>query len=380
MAAASDKARFFLEQSVPELREFERLKLFSAAEISAIARKRSDFEHKINARGSTPADYARYAEFEMNVEALRKKRVKRLGIKANSTSHCGQRRIFFVLDRGTRKHAGDLGLWMQSVEYARRQQAYKKVTQLLADMLRLHPSKPALWIYAAQFAFEDQADMTEARGYMQRGLRFCANKKELWLQYCRLELSYLAKIEARRRILGVAQDDPKASTADDTGDQSPTSQGAIPIAIFDAAMAQFNGDAELAHGFVETLADFSDVPASRQVLRHIRNHLLAKHPSHWATSACSVREAVFGLPVSSPEFPGALRESLKRLKTTRAERAEEAGLVEWARKWLDSLLTSEEDVDPAIETVVKATARTLPQLAEEPGPRETLQETPSDER
>ncbi|RMZ90265.1 hypothetical protein DV736_g2532, partial [Chaetothyriales sp. CBS 134916] len=331
MAAASDKARFFLEQSVPELREFERLKLFSLAEISAIARKRSDFEHKINARGSTAADYARYAEFETNVDALRRKRVKRLGIKA--TSHSGQRRIFFVFDRGTKKHAGDVGLWMQSIEYARRQRAHKKVSQLLADVLRLHPSKPDLWIYAAQFAVEENADMTEARGYMQRGLRFCATKKDLWLQYARLELSYLAKIQARRRILGVAQDHPTASADDDARpDDGPASCGAIPIAIFDTAMAQFHGEGELAHAFVELLADFSDVPASRQVLRHIRNHLLAQHPGHWVTSACSVQDAVFGIPVSSPQFPPALRESLKRLKTARAEGVGQLGLVNWATK------------------------------------------------
>ncbi|RMZ74978.1 hypothetical protein DV737_g5565, partial [Chaetothyriales sp. CBS 132003] len=369
MAAASDKARFFLEQSVPELREFERLKLFSPTEISAIARKRSDFEHRINARGATAADYARYAEFETNVEALRKKRAKRLGIRA--TSHSGQRRIFFVLDRGTKKHAGDVGLWMQSIEYARRQRAHKKVSQLLADVLRLHPSKPALWIYAAQFAVEENADMTEARGYLQRGLRFCASKKDLWLQYARLELSYLAKIHARRRIMGVAQDDPAASAAsaasaaDDTrADDGPASRGAIPIAIFDAAMAQFHGDAELSHAFVELLADVNDVPASREVLRHIRTHLLAQHPRHWATSACSVRDAVFGIPVSSPHFPAALRESLKRLKTARAEGVGGPSLLDWARRWLDSLLT-DQDVDPAIETVVKATIRGLAQPVSE---------------
>jgi U3 small nucleolar RNA-associated protein 6 len=62
MAAASDKARFFLEQSVPELKEYERKKIFSPEEISSIARKRSDFEHKVNARGSPASEYARYAE------------------------------------------------------------------------------------------------------------------------------------------------------------------------------------------------------------------------------------------------------------------------------------------------------------------------------
>jgi len=72
--SASDKARFYLEQSVPELKEYERKKIFTTDEIRAIAKKRSDFEHKINARGSSTTDFARYAEFEINVDALRRKR------------------------------------------------------------------------------------------------------------------------------------------------------------------------------------------------------------------------------------------------------------------------------------------------------------------
>ncbi|KAK4996620.1 U3 snoRNP protein, partial [Cryomyces antarcticus] len=54
MAGASDKARFYLEQSVPELHELERKKIFTKDEITSIASKRSDFEHILNARGSKP--------------------------------------------------------------------------------------------------------------------------------------------------------------------------------------------------------------------------------------------------------------------------------------------------------------------------------------
>src|SRR6201996_7569267 len=147
MAAASDKARFFLEQSVPELKEYERKGIFSAEEITSIARKRSDFEHKINARGSTPTDYARYAEFEINVDALRRKRVKRLGMK--STAQNGRRRIFFVFDRGCRKHPGDVGLWMDAIEFAKKQKAHKKLQEMYTQILRLHPTKADLWIHAA---------------------------------------------------------------------------------------------------------------------------------------------------------------------------------------------------------------------------------------
>ena len=45
MAGASDKARFYLEQYVPELQEYERKHIFSRDEITAVTSKRSDFEH-----------------------------------------------------------------------------------------------------------------------------------------------------------------------------------------------------------------------------------------------------------------------------------------------------------------------------------------------
>src|SRR5579871_123959 len=102
---AASKARFYLEQSVPEFREWERKRIFSKDEITSIAKKRSDFEHVLNSRGeSTPLDYSRYAAYEMNLNSLRRKRENRLGVKA--TSYTCQRRVFFILDRGTRKFPG----------------------------------------------------------------------------------------------------------------------------------------------------------------------------------------------------------------------------------------------------------------------------------
>lgn len=38
MSAATDKARFFLEQSVPELKEYERKKLFTKVGTSLVVR------------------------------------------------------------------------------------------------------------------------------------------------------------------------------------------------------------------------------------------------------------------------------------------------------------------------------------------------------
>jgi U3 small nucleolar RNA-associated protein 6 len=54
-----------------------------------------------------------------------------------------------------------------------------------------------------------QADITNARSYMQRGLRFCKNSEYLWLEYAKLETIYVGKIAGRRKILGLDVDHSK---------------------------------------------------------------------------------------------------------------------------------------------------------------------------
>ena len=344
MAGASDKVRFYQEQSVPELQEFARKGIFTKEEIASIARKRSDFEHILNARGSKPQDYARYAEYEMNLESLRRKRVKRLGVK--TSNHTGQRRIFFVLDRATRKFPGDLGLWMQYATFAQRQKSNKKVSQILTSLLRLHPTKPELWIYAATMR---GADIVEARSYMQRGLRLCGNSKALWIEYAKLEMINVSKIAGRRRILGLdvekvegkSRDNPEngnddmiilpAITAEDImsaerkndgveqavlerRNTSPALLEVIPVAIFDAAMKQFKECNELCQQFFDMIAEFQGIPCQESILSHIMGTLRRIAPKNPGTLIRWIQQPVLGIAVSSSEFPGLFAHCLDRMQ------------------------------------------------------------------
>lgn len=392
MAATADKARYFLEQSVPELQELQRKKIFSPAEISSIAKRRSDFEHKINAPGPSPSDFARYAEFEINVEQLRRRRVKRMGVK--TTVRAGQRRVFFVFDRGNRKFPGDLGLWMQAIEYARAQKAYKKVEAMLTSAIRLHPTKTELWIYAAGFAIEENGDMTQARGYMQRGLRFCKNKKEIWLQDFKLEVGWIAKIHARRQILGIEQDalkeevrvaaqdenildatnvDAEDVLPDDPGatldkvdvdaiqnlDNTPVMSGAIPIAVFDAAMDQFENDTTLAFSFFEAARTVGHVPPIRKILQHIHTVMSSTRTNAFSTLAMSISLPMYGLSANDPEFPAALREILRNLSRglVAVDTKDRGELSAWCRAFLESLLT--EDMDDDLKLVLQSKVASL---------------------
>ncbi|KAL4888288.1 U3 small nucleolar RNA-associated protein 6-domain-containing protein [Aspergillus ambiguus] len=395
MSAATDKARFFLEKSVPELKEYERKKIFSKEEITSIIKKRSDFEHKLNARGAKPSDFVRYAEYEMNLDTLRRKRVKRLGIR--SAGYSGQRRIFFILDRATRKFHGDVGLWVQYIEYAREQKSYKKLSTIFTDALRLHPTNAELWAYAAQYSLEDHADMTQSRSYMQRGLRFCKNSRKLWVQYAKLEMIYIAKLVARRRILGLdeleapapAQEDAMDADADmislpkltgedinpNADDESgndqvalqnlnstPALSGAIPLAIFDTAMKNFHNDDKFGHEFYDMVCAFGDVPCLQKILGHVLEVMQASKPTSPHTLICYIKHPTAGVAVTSAEFPRALGTSLVRMKEHRDDPNVAKEIVGWLQP-----LEKAEDLDPALQKAIAATVRNVERVVQAQG-------------
>lgn len=406
MAAASDKARFYMEQSVPELQEYERKKIFSREEITSIARKRSEFEHLLNTPGAaTPADYARYALYEMNLDSLRKKRSKRMGVKA--TAFAGQKKIFFVLERGVRRFQGDMGLWMQYLEYCRKEAANKKLAKALTQCLRMHPIKWDIWTWAAKYYFEQQADMPTARSYMQRGLRFCKRERKLWLEYAKLEMLYVAKIAARRKILGLDiertekkidstldADADMMALPDVTADEikpegapepkqavdeealkklaaSPALNGDIPRIIFETSMRDFN-DPSLAEQFFDVFAAFADVPCTTKLLQHIIDYLsnqdsvASKISMHICLAKLELRDTDTEEAIESAEFPLKLARALSALKKGMGESPKHnADLAEKAVALLLPHFKYEldEDIEMVLRSAVTQYVRVLSQAS-----------------
>jgi U3 small nucleolar RNA-associated protein 6 len=385
---ASDKARFYLEQQVPELQEYERKQIFTREEIAAIAKKRSDFEHILNARGSKAADYVRYATYEMNLDSLRKKRCKRLGVKA--TAHGGQRTIFFILDRATKKFPGDLGLWVQYVQFCQKEKASKKLAKVFTSMLRLKPREWGLWVLAAKHYAEDQGDMTTARSYMQRGLRFCKDERRMYLEYAKLEMVYLAKLAARRKILGLDEEKKAPEGPDEEDDNmmmlpeisaedldpeankgveevnaaalqrlanAPAYTGAIPLAIFDASMKQFNEDGDVANDFFDLVASFDTVPAARKILDTIYARLQDTAPDSADKIICEAKMHTFSVAPTSVDFPAALGQSIAVVKSgsSKVAPAGQSKLAENAIIYFLSLVVKQKDeMDEGVIRVLEA--------------------------
>ena len=387
---ASDKARFYLEQQVPELQEYERKQIFTRDEITAIAKKRSDFEHILNARGSKAGDYVRYATYEMNLDTLRKKRCKRMGVKA--TAHSGQRTIFFILDRATKKFPGDLGLWVQYVQFCQKEKASKKLAKVFTSMLRLKPREWGLWVLAAKHYAEEQGDMTTARSYMQRGLRFCKDERRMYLEYAKLEMVYLAKLAARRKILGLDEEKKVQAVPDEEDDNmmmlpeisaedidpeankgveevnvaalkrlenAPAHTGAIPLAIFDSAMKQFKEDSDVANDFFDLVATFETVRSTRNILDTIYTRLQNVAPNSADQIICEAKMHTFSVSPTSVEFPAALGQSIAVVKSgfARVAATGQSKLAENAVVYLLRFVQQKDEMDEGVVRVLEASIK-----------------------
>lgn len=308
-----------------------------------------------------------------------------MGVKA--TAHSGQRRIFFILDRATRKLPGEMGLWMQYIEYARKQKSYKKLQNILLNVLRLHPTRSELWAYGAEYALEEHADMTQARGYMQRGLRFCKSSRTLWLEYAYIEMLYIAKIIARRRILGLDKERESASQAQDQQEidfnadtvtlpqvteedinpgsdgeddeankaalqklkSSPALSGAIPMAIFDAAMTQFDNNESIARDFYTQLSTFTNLPCLQTVLGHVVEHMIKQPSPGVHAQVCYITLPCAGIEADTAAFPRAFGTTWGRIKECNGlDRTE---LSREIAQWLKPL-AQRTDLNPSLHQVL----------------------------
>ena len=363
--------------------------------MAAIAKKRTDFEQRVNASDCRVADFARYAQYEMNVEALYRKRSKRLKGRAARKMHFGQRRIIFLLDRATRRFPGDLALWLQYIEYAKSQEAHNVLGRVLTAALRLHPAKPQIWIYAARHSLETELGISEARGYMHRGLRFCSKSKELWIEYAKLEMVVLAKLSLRRAVLGI--DKPAVAAKKDGGgwdesegmialpnvsdedlgaakeggaedeeggaldmtaledlDTNPAFNGEVEIAIFDRAMKEIPGDVGFADAFYDLFAQFAQAQCCGRLLQHVATHMLAMAPRHPRALWLGLQLPLRGVATTDPVFPGRLATVLSEVSTALDKTDSKSDLLLYFARYFTAVWQNAPHLDPGIRRILAA--------------------------
>jgi U3 small nucleolar RNA-associated protein 6 len=260
-------------------------------------------------------------------------------------------------------------------------------------MLRLKPREWGLWVLAAKHYAEEVGDMTTARSYMQRGLRFCKDERRMYLEYAKLEMVYLAKLAARRKILGLDEERKAPEGPDEEDDNmmmlpeisaedldpeankgveevnaaalerlanAPAYTGAIPLAIFNAAMKEFNEDSDVANDFFDLVATFDTVPAARKILDTIYARLQETAPDSADKIICEAKMHTFSVAPTSVEFPAALGQAIAVVKSgsSKVASAGQAKLAENAIFYFLSLVAKQKDeMDEGVVRVLEASIK-----------------------
>ncbi|KAG6193416.1 hypothetical protein E4U27_007741 [Claviceps purpurea] len=389
MAGVAGKARFYLERSVPQLREWEEKEIFTKDEIRTIVQKRNEHEHRVLCPGNSPSEWSAYAKWEQSLEALRSKRCKRLKIQHLNSAHAGQARVMSIYDRSVNKHPGSSELWREYLNYTASVKAAKRWRKTMTGALRMMPHDADLWIMAGRRSARN-GDMASARGFFMRGCRFCNKDCRLWVEYAKSEMEWLVKVDKRKEVKGVdalrpdrvEDDDELRIVGSDDDDEeedvnssslpepskvqakvidkraaeqlksNPAMDGAIPMAIFDISRKQAFFTPEVAETFFFLFTSFKTLSVEPKISQHVLDVLNEQFPEHPATCNCFIRQPILGVNPSTADFPRGLREVLVRLGDKLDTTTDKVALGKKTAAWIDGYLALG-DLDEGIREVLK---------------------------
>ncbi|KAK7035217.1 U3 snoRNP protein [Paramarasmius palmivorus] len=200
-----ERVQFQQEQMLDELKDLVEKKLFTVKETKQIIKQRTAFENALIRRVAKKADFLRYAQYEMNLELLRRKRLERAKVPpgpATVSDYALVRRQFHIFERALKRFKSDVGLWTQYIQVAQKEGARSLVGRITARALQLHPNVPSLYIIAAQHELSHLSPST-ARSLLQRGIRMNPESIEIWREYVKMELGFIESLRRRWDVLGI---------------------------------------------------------------------------------------------------------------------------------------------------------------------------------
>ncbi|KAJ2051712.1 U3 snoRNP protein [Coemansia sp. S16] len=355
--------QYHLEQMVGELEDLERRKLFTKPELKSIVKKRTKFEYGLRRRRVSRADFLRYIEYEINVDALRRKRKHRTTAKDKASKRTLSdysigRRIVSIFERGLTRHPNDVALWLQYIAFVKSsdhsedgEASTRALSKIYAAAITKHPYEARLWIMAAGHELDASSNGGAARLLLQRALRVNPKDRALWTEYFRLELLLVEKIKARRRVLGIdgqareevngeeesglislpALDEEKefdqrvedqamakyaaVQAAELSAEQraalaTPGNaylQGAVAIIVFEQAIRAIPNDWEFRQEFASVVARFSDTHAVRQ---RVLDSIAADFADNAQARSFLCVAHLSAVSSSSPQLVDALRQAV----------------------------------------------------------------------
>ncbi|KAK9133346.1 hypothetical protein Scep_012874 [Stephania cephalantha] len=231
----ADAVQYKLERMLDEIEDLERKRIFTKPELAQIVKNRRNFEYKLKRPSPLKQDFLDYIDYEKQLDALRRLRKKAASrklteedeeregkkkkkmMKRSVSDSAGVSRILEVYRLASTRFKGDIGIWFQYLEFCRERGhgrmkkarymfeffvlvlfCFNYLTFQQFRVLSLLDSiVVADQVHFFRIGFDDLGLPD-----VESGLRVCRNSEDLWVEYLRMELTYLNKLKARKVLLG----------------------------------------------------------------------------------------------------------------------------------------------------------------------------------
>jgi U3 small nucleolar RNA-associated protein 6 len=396
-----------LDAMILPLLDLQERQIFSPDEIRAIVQRRRESEYLLRRRNARKSDYVSYLQNEMQLERLRalrskqqKKKQRLLAsssaherIQQQQTKHVGDKHvlqhILLLWTRTMRKFRGDLGLWLQYLEFLKQHGRHQRLSAAYAQALQLHPRATGLWVEASSWELFEQSSVDSARVLLQRGLRLNPSSRELWLHFFRLEMHVVQKLAGRKLLLQLGdgttsqKDEPSESPFANHSDNNSIDDGSakkndpysLARVVLDHAahaLAKKNEN-ELLGLYSDCLQSCRSFPYTQGLQRHLLHQLRRRGPNtvaSWMAQIAWIRNNP-GIPFvdDSDDEPDAKR---VRLMTSKIGQPVERPLVHLRDPVLKllRLATQELPTEAMYREAIRFLGRYLQQKDEEPDNKE----------
>ena len=95
----------------------------------------------------------------------------------------------------------ELSAHVEYINWAASVQSSKALSRTLAQAIQFHPNISLFWILAAKWEWDHNQSIAAARVLLQRGIRVNPHLQDLWVEYFKLEIAWILKLQARRFVL-----------------------------------------------------------------------------------------------------------------------------------------------------------------------------------
>ncbi|XP_040185169.1 U3 small nucleolar RNA-associated protein 6 homolog [Rana temporaria] len=227
-----------VEDLIPELEQLERVGLLTRGEVRSVIKKRTSLEYKLKRRVVEKEDFIGYVQYEINFLELLKKRRQRIGysFKKEEIEYVIVQRIHQLFARATNKWKEDLQLWMSHIAFCKKWNCRSQLSKIFSSLLAVQADKPALWIMAAKWEFEDQLSTESARHLFLRALRFHPDSSKVYQEYFRMELMNTEKQRNEKEMLDKASMD-----VGEAGYSEAILNGELARVVYKAAVEKIKG-------------------------------------------------------------------------------------------------------------------------------------------